>query len=138
MGDLAEEADVAVGSIYAHFGNKEGVYNALIERALELEKQHCDKRFDVGQTPAERLVGLAEGYLRFAREHQGYFQLLRSLPPDIPAADQPPTAAAKLAQRIKGETKRMADEIQNMVDEGVGRRLDAERPQGSCGRHGTA
>ena len=29
MEDLSEAADVAVGSIYAHFGGKEGVYSAL-------------------------------------------------------------------------------------------------------------
>ena len=46
--NLAEEADVAVGSIYAHFGSKEGVYSALIERALELAKQYCDEGFNAG------------------------------------------------------------------------------------------
>lgn len=31
MEDLAEEADVSVGSIYGHFGNKDGLYLALVE-----------------------------------------------------------------------------------------------------------
>jgi TetR/AcrR family transcriptional regulator len=87
MEDLAEEADVAVGSIYAHFAGKEGVYSALIDRALELDKQYCDEGFDAGELPAERLFGLAEGYLRFAREHPGYFQLFRFPPPDRPGAE---------------------------------------------------
>ena len=51
MEDLAEEADVAVGSIYAHFASKEGVYGALIERALELDKQYCDEGFYAGDLP---------------------------------------------------------------------------------------
>jgi TetR/AcrR family transcriptional regulator len=126
MEDLAEEADVAVGSIYAHFGSKEGVYSALIERALELDKRYCDEGFHAGDLPAERLFGLAEGYLRFAREHPGYFQLFRFPPPDRPGAELTPTATARVAQRIKDETKRMADEIQKMIDEGIGRRVDAE------------
>ncbi len=124
--DLAEEADVAVGSIYAHFGSKEGIYSALIERALELDKQYCDEGFNAGQHAAERLVGLAEGYLRFAREHPGYFQLFRFPPPDRPGAELTPTATARVAQRITGETKRMADEIQCMIDEGVARQVDPE------------
>jgi TetR/AcrR family transcriptional regulator len=126
MEDLAEEADVAVGSIYAHFASKEGVYSALIERALELDKQYCDAGFDAGELPAERLFGLAEGYLRFAREHPGYFQLFRFPPPDRPGAELTPRATARVAQRIEDETARMTDEIQKMIDEGTGRAVDAE------------
>jgi TetR/AcrR family transcriptional regulator len=126
MEDLAEEADVAVGSIYAHFASKEGVYGALIERALELDKQYCDEGFDAGELPAERLFGLAEGYLRFAREHPGYFQLFRFPPPDRPGAELTPTASARVAQRITDETERMAREIQLVIDEGLGRPVDPE------------
>lgn len=126
MEDLAEEADVAVGSIYAHFGSKEGLYGALIERALELDKRYCDEGFDAGELPAERLFGLAEGYLRFAREHPGYFQLFRFPPPDRPGAELTPTASARIAQRITDETERMASEIQSMIDEGIGRPVNAQ------------
>ncbi len=126
MEDLAEEADVAVGSIYAHFAGKEGLYGALIERALELDKQYCDEGFNAGELPAERLFGLAEGYLRFAREHPGYFQLFRFPPPDRPAAELTPTASARVAQRIEDETQRMTREIQSMIDEGIARPVDAE------------
>ena len=126
MEDLAEEADVAVGSIYAHFGNKEGVYGALLERALELDKQYCDEGFEAGELPAERLFGLGEGYLRLAREHPGYFQLFRFPPPDRPGAELTPSVTAKVAQRIKDETKRMTGEIQKMIDEGIARPVDAE------------
>lgn len=126
MEDLAEEADVAVGSIYAHFASKEGVYSALIERALDLDKQYCDEGFNAGELPAERLFGLAEGYLQFAREHPGYFQLFRFPPPDRPGAELTPTATARVARRIKDETARMTEEIQKMIDEGIGRPVDAE------------
>jgi AcrR family transcriptional regulator len=126
MEDLAEEADVAVGSIYAHFGSKEGVYSALIERALELDKQYCDEGFHAGSSPAERLFGLAEGYLRFAREHPGYFQLFRFPPPDRPGAELTPAASARVARRIREETERMAGEIRLAIDEGLGRPVDAE------------
>jgi TetR/AcrR family transcriptional regulator len=122
MEDLAEEADVAVGSIYAHFGSKEGVYGALIERALELDKQYCDEGFHAGAAPAERLLGLAEGYLRFAREHPGYFQLFRFPPSDRPGAELTPTASA----RVKDETERMAREIRQAIGEGIARPVDAE------------
>jgi TetR/AcrR family transcriptional regulator len=126
MEDLAEEADVAVGSIYAHFASKEGVYTALIDRALELDKRYCDEGFDAGDSPGERLFGLAEGYLRFAREHPGYFQLFRFPPPDRPGAGLAPGAAARVAQRVKDETERMAEQLRLGIEEGGGEMIDVQ------------
>lgn len=36
MEELAADADVSVGSIYGHSGNKDGLYLALVERASDL------------------------------------------------------------------------------------------------------
>lgn len=124
MEDLAEEADVAIGSIYAHFASKEGLYTALIERALELVERYSDEGFAAGDSPVARLLGLAEGYLRFAREHPGYFQLFRFPPPDRPGAEQAPRAAARVARRIEEETERMAGELQRGIDEGLGPQIE--------------
>jgi len=121
MEDISEEADVAVGSIYAHFGSKDGVYTGLIDRALELDKRYCDEGFDSGATPVERLVGLAEGYLRFAREHAGYFRLFRFPPPDRPSEDTAPQPAERVAERIRAETARMADCVREAIELGIAR-----------------
>jgi TetR/AcrR family transcriptional regulator len=127
MEELAKEADVAVGSIYAHFSSKAGVYEALIDRALELDKRYCDEGFKAGANPIERLFGLAEGYLRFAREHPGYYQLFRFPPPDRPGVKDAPRAAARVAQRIQDETGRMADELRKARGDGLlGRTIDPE------------
>jgi TetR/AcrR family transcriptional regulator len=61
MEDLSEAADVAVGSIYAHFGDKEGVYSALVDRALALDQCYSEEGFAVGNGPLEQLVGMGEG-----------------------------------------------------------------------------
>jgi TetR/AcrR family transcriptional regulator len=123
MEDLSEQADVAIGSIYAHFGSKEGVYAGLIDRALELDKRYSEEGFDVGNAPLERLVGLGEGYLRFAREHPGYFRLFRFPPPDRPEGEalQP---ATRVARRIGEETSRMAALLREAIAEGVVRSVD--------------
>jgi len=126
MEDISEEADVAVGSIYAHFGSKDGVYTGLIDRALELDKRYCDEGFDSGTTPVERLVGLSEGYLHFAREHPGYFRLFRFPPPDRPSEDTAPQPAERVAERIREETARMAGCVREAVDLGVARPVDPE------------
>lgn len=124
MEDLSEQADVAIGSIYAHFGSKEGVYAGLIDRALELDKRYSEEGFGAGGTPMERLVGLAEGYLRFAREHPGYFRLFRFPPADRPEEGAALQPATRVAQRIGEETSRMADLLHAAIAEGVVRSVD--------------
>ena len=126
MEDISEEADVAVGSIYAHFGSKDGVYTGLIDRALELDKRYCDEGFESGATPVERLVGLSEGYLRFAREHPGYFRLFRFPPPDRPSEEDAPQPAERVARRIREETRRMAGCVSGAIEEGIARPVDPE------------
>lgn len=124
MEDLSDRADVAIGSIYAHFGSKEGVYSGLIDRALALDKRYSEEGFAVGRAPLERLVGLAEGYLRFAREHPGYFRLFRFPPPDRPEGGAALAPATRVAQRIGEETSRMAGLLREAIAEGVVRSVD--------------
>lgn len=124
MEDLSGAADVAVGSIYAHFGDKEGVYAGLIDRALELDRKYSEGGFERGNSPLERFVGLAEGYLRFAREHPGYFRLFRFPPQDRPGAKGGAQAETKVAQRINEETARMAGLLEEAIAEGVVRKVD--------------
>ena len=126
MEDLSATADVAVGSIYAHFGGKEGVYSALVDRALALDKRYSEEGFGAGGRPLERLVGIAEGYLRFARDHPAYFRLFRFPPPDRPNAEEAPGPAARIAERISAETRRMAGLLREAAEEGVIRPVDPE------------
>jgi AcrR family transcriptional regulator len=126
MEGLSEAADVAVGSIYAHFGGKEGVYSALVNRALALDQRYSEEGFAVGNGPLERLVGMGEGYLRFAREHPAYFRLFRFPPPDRPSVEQAPGPAARIAARISAEVARMAGLLREAAEEGVIRSVDPE------------
>jgi len=121
---LAEQADVALGSLYGHFGGKEGVYAALIDRALELDRRYCDEGWASGSNAIEQLVGLSEGYLRFAREHPGHFRVFR-FPPAGGPADGPATASARLvAERVASEVDRMAGALSEAIAQGVLRPVD--------------
>lgn len=126
MEDLSAAADVAVGSIYAHFGGKEGVYSALVDRALALDRRYSEEGFAGGERPLERLVGMGEGYLRFAREHPAYFRLFRFPPPDRPSAKDAPGPAARVAERISAEVARMAGLLREAAEEGAIRPVDPE------------
>jgi TetR/AcrR family transcriptional regulator len=124
IGELSGAADVSIGSIYAHFGDKDGVYAALVDRALDLDHRYSEAGFEKGESPLERLVGLAEGYLQFAREHPAYFRLFRFPPHDRPGAGGKDGPEAKVACRIGEETARMAGLLEEAMAEGVVRETD--------------
>jgi TetR/AcrR family transcriptional regulator len=124
IGDLSGVADVSIGSIYAHFGDKDGVYAALIDRALDLDRRYSEGGFEKGHSPLERLVGLGEGYLQFAREYPAYFRLFRFPPHDRPGAGGKDGPEAKVAARIGEETARMAGLLEEAMAEGVVRKTD--------------
>src|SRR5690242_5308632 len=42
VSEVARLADVSIGSIYVHYENKEGLYAAVIERALAIEERYLD------------------------------------------------------------------------------------------------
>lgn len=126
MEDLSEAADVAVGSIYAHFGGEEGVHSALVDRALALDQRYGEEGLaTVGTSPLEQLVGMAEGYLRLAREHPAYFAFSAS-PRPIAPAQEAPGPAARIAERTSAEVALMAGLLREAAEEGVIRPLDPE------------
>ncbi len=73
---IAEDADVSIGSIYNHFGDKDGLYAALAERSLELFAQYMEAAYAAGTTPLEQVMACGDAYLRFHLEHPGAFRFL--------------------------------------------------------------
>ena len=127
VGRLAEEADVSLGSIYGHFGGKEGVYAALIDRALELDLRYCDEGWATGDEAIGRLAGLSDGYLRFAREHPGHFRVFRFPPPDAPVGGPVAGATGRVSERVRSEIDRMAGALEEAIAAGVVRPVDPKR-----------
>jgi AcrR family transcriptional regulator len=66
---IAEDADVAVGSIYFHFAGKDDLYLAVTERAIEQLTAYEDNALAGATTPRARLIALGDAYLRFALDH---------------------------------------------------------------------
>ena len=114
--ELAAEADVAVQSLYGNFGSKDGLYLALIRKALELDKHYCDLGWSDGFDPVSRLIGLAAGYSRFCREHPGYFRLFR-LPP--PGAPRGAAAVAEVAFLVEERTLEEIERISRALREAI-------------------
>src|SRR4051795_10762129 len=74
--DIAHDADVAVGSLYNHFGGKEALYRALVERALDLFEAYMDDEPSDDLSPLQKVLDTAGRLARFARERPGQMRLL--------------------------------------------------------------
>jgi TetR/AcrR family transcriptional regulator len=74
--DIAHDADVAVGSLYNHFGGKDALYRALVERALDLFEAYMDEDRDADLSALDQTLDIAGRLARFARERPGQMRLL--------------------------------------------------------------
>lgn len=123
---IANAADVSVRSVYVHFGDKAGLYSALLDEALKLDKHYSDEGWESGDGPLGRLFGLAEGYLRFCRNHPELFKIFRFPPPDAADAAGLEAAGGRVAARVRAEVARMAGALSEAVDCGQIRPVPAE------------
>jgi AcrR family transcriptional regulator len=73
---IAEEADVAIGSIYARFAGKEGLYLALVDRTLTANEAYLAEAYASSESPREQVLATGEAYLRFHRDHPLAFRLI--------------------------------------------------------------
>jgi len=124
--DIAARADVAIGSIYTHFGNKDGLYHALAERSVELFGAYLAQAYAAGETPLERAMAAGDSYLRFHLEHPGAFRFLA-----FDGVEAAPAVDAELRERVTARMDGILDgfraQIQEAIDSGEARPLDAQQ-----------
>lgn len=122
--DIAAQADVAVGSIYSHFGNKDGLYLAVVERAVELFSRYMQQAYQPQWTALEQVVACGDAYLRFHLEHPGAFRFLAfdDLEADVPVD---PEQQARVAAGIDALIDEFSGKIQEAIDAGEVRPVDA-------------
>jgi TetR/AcrR family transcriptional regulator len=125
--EIAQVADVSVGSIYVHFRSKEGLYLALIERALEVEERYMEEAFKPTLSHGQQLFAAGWAYLRFYLDHPGYFRILAFPHLDARPEESLPFAAQRLAERAEAQVRRVAGIIELGVKTGAARPVDPYR-----------
>jgi AcrR family transcriptional regulator len=123
--EIGQHAGVAVGSIYNNFGSKEGLYAAVVARALDVDRDYMDRAYTPDRNPIEQLLAASEQYLRFALDHPEFFRMLAfpAKPSQYPAAAE---TTALLALRVDEQNARMVDAIERGITDGSIRRLDSQ------------
>jgi TetR/AcrR family transcriptional regulator len=124
---IAADADVAVGSIYVHFESKEGLYMALLERALDVEERYMQRAFKPTLSLGQQLFAAGDAYLSFYRDHPGYFRILALPHVDARSGAALPAAARRLAERAEEQVRRVARIIELSVKTGAARPVDPYR-----------
>lgn len=124
--EIAGRAGVAVGSIYNNFGSKSGLYAAVIDRALDVDRQYMDHAYTPERSPIEQLEAAAEQYLRFYLDQPEFFRMLAFPPPPgpYPAAAE---TAQRLARRVDEQNARMVDAIERGIHDGTIHPVDARK-----------
>jgi len=71
MNQIAERAELSVGTVYIYFKNKEDLYASLQEEGLDLLYDSITKAVEKGGTPLDKLRQIARAYLKFSEKELG-------------------------------------------------------------------
>ena len=124
--EIAEEADVAVGSVYNHFASKEGLYRAALERALGLFGSYMEEEPAPEGPALEQLLDLAGRIARFGRERPGHLRML-VLPQPREAQEALREPLEQVRKAMAAQERRTAALIEAAVRRGDARPLDSRR-----------
>jgi TetR/AcrR family transcriptional regulator len=121
---IAHDADVAVGSLYNHFGGKEALYQAVVERALALFEAYIDEDRNPDLSALEQVLETAGRLARFARERPGQMRLLCLVEPGGPN-EELAEVAARVARAMADRERRTAALIEVAIRRGQVRPVGA-------------
>jgi AcrR family transcriptional regulator len=95
LAEASRRLGVAVSAPYAHFADRDDLLAAVAVRAFEIFTGALLPEMAKFADPAERLAGMARGYVRFAAYHRPLFEVLyeagldKVRHPEIEIAEQP-------------------------------------------------
>ncbi len=95
LAEASRRLGVAVSAPYAHFADRDDLLAAVAVRAFELFTGALLPEMAKVADAADRLAGMARGYIRFAAYHRPLFEMLyeagldKARHPEIEVAEQP-------------------------------------------------
>ena len=73
MNDIAEEAEMARGTLYKYFKNKEDIYAAIAIKAAEMIGEEFQELLNKKQTGIEKMRSICQFYYDFYKKYPGYY-----------------------------------------------------------------
>lgn len=120
VSEVARLAGVSIGSIYVHYSNKEGLYAALVERALDIEARYLDAVLESDAlADLEKVISIGEAYLQFFRDYPAHFRMLMLPVEPLPEeAANSPLARQVMARGAK-QRARLAEIVARCTEQGL-------------------
>ncbi|WP_205695470.1 TetR/AcrR family transcriptional regulator [Conexibacter sp. SYSU D00693] len=112
--EIAEAADVSVGSVYFHFGSKEALSLALVEQALEVNAAYMAAA-EPSDSPLQRVLNAGDAYLRFYLERPDMFRLVALRVAEPEASPE----LEEVAERIAGRVERLVGAVAADVEAAI-------------------
>jgi AcrR family transcriptional regulator len=75
MDEIAEKVELSKGTLYLYFKSKEDLQFAIFMRGSDILMKMMNDNLSTGSTGYQRLLGLADSFIRFSRENRNYFSL---------------------------------------------------------------
>ncbi|HJQ43730.1 MAG TPA: TetR/AcrR family transcriptional regulator [Jatrophihabitantaceae bacterium] len=120
---IAAAAGVAVSSIYNHFGSKAGLHAAIVQRALDTDRDFMDRAYVAGRSPIDQLYAAADQYLEFYLRYPEYFRML-AFPAGPGQYAAGASLAAELAASVDEQNERMVTALDDAIAAGELRPVD--------------
>jgi len=73
---IAEEAELAKGTIYLYFKSREDLHYAIVNRGMEAMAGVITHEYDPKKSGAENLLDMGKSYIRFTKMYPGYNRAL--------------------------------------------------------------
>lgn len=101
MDDVAREAELAKGTLYLYFKNKDALFFAVVARGISIMNTMMKEGIRKGKNGAEKLYSTGESYYGFYKQYPEYFELLSySQSPCFTGKGEGAREAAMLGQEI--------------------------------------
>lgn len=115
--EVAAAAHVSVGTVYLHYGNKEGLYSAILVRAQQvLLDEYLAPVFELDAPPWERIRAWCHAYVQFTVDHTDRARLMAII--EWWEASRPPELDQQLRERIRIRDAQLLAVFEEAADAG--------------------
>lgn len=122
--EVAAAAHISVGTVYLHYGNKDGLYSAVLVHAQEvLLDEYLAPVFELDVTPWERIRAWCHAYVDFTIEHAGRARLMAII--EWWEAERPPELDQQLRDRIRERDAQLLAVFAEAAEQGELEGVDA-------------
>lgn len=108
--EVADAADISVGTVYNYFGGKEGLYLAVSERVLDRVEELLAPAYDPGLDAERAIILLGERYLEALIRHPIACRSLIS---------ETQTPGGDIADAARDRVARLYDAAASLIDRGI-------------------